>query len=194
MFVLKKYPNILCFLFFISLTSCGNKIDFTSQKKSTDSLKNELTIAYKQFNTMDSVKINSAYKQINELFSFINPRIKDTISRDEASALSEFKNISKAFKKYTRTKKDLERYYKFNVTQLENLSFDLEKGNFDNKDTVSKYYNQEVNANAQLLTMMKLHSQIIPQKLKKYDSLVPVVLAFARKLNEGKTPTSLEKK
>lgn len=157
-------------------------------------MKNELTIAYKQFNTMDSVKINSAYKQINELFSFINPRIKDTISRDEASALSEFKNISKAFKKYTRTKKDLERYYKFNVTQLENLSFDLEKGNFDNKDTVSKYYNQEVNANAQLLTMMKLHSQIIPQKLKKYDSLFPVVLAFARKLNEGKTPTSLEKK
>jgi hypothetical protein len=41
---------------------------------------------------------------------------------------------------------------------------------------------------------MKLHNQIIPQKLKRYDSLVPVVMEFARKISKGEnTPLIFSK-
>jgi hypothetical protein len=183
----------ICFLFLL-VTSCGKKLNLSKEKKTTDSLKSELVKIASDFSRLDSSKITAAASEIKDYFNFINPRIKDTITRDEAAALSEFKNISKAFGKYIRTKKELARYYKFNLKQLEDLSFDMENGNIDVRDSALKYLNQEIKANQQLMTMMKLHNQIIPQKLKRYDSLVPVVMEFARKISKGEnTPLIFSK-
>ena len=176
------------------LSACGTKADFSVEKKSADSLKAELITTVSEFNRLDSSKINMASAQISAFFNFINPRIKDTITREEAAALSELKSISKALGKYIRTKKELARFYNFNIKQIDDLIFDLENSNIDNRDSASKFLSQEIRANNQLLTMMKLHNQIIPNKLRRYDSIVPLADDFVRKINNGVLPADFIKK
>ena len=182
------------FFLIMLFSSCNKKIDYSAQIKTVDSLKSELLSVTNEFNRIDSAKISSASLQIKSFFDFINPRIKDTISRQEAMALSEYKSISKALAKYSRTKKELARYYEFNVKQLNDLKFDLEQSNIEHPDSATKYLNQELMANKQLTTMMKLHNNIIPDKLKKFDSLKPIIVEFARKISNGESLPSIRDK
>ncbi len=176
------------FIFLFLFSSCSREINLTEEIRVTDSLKKELLETTARFNLLDSVKIKYCSQHINEIFAFVNVNLKDTISKQEASLLSDFKNASKAFKKYDRTRKDLLRYYNYNLKQLEDLSFDLRNQNISSPDTAKKFVRQELNANRELVTMMRLHAQIIPNKLNKCDSLFPLAEKFLMKINNGIAP------
>lgn len=173
--------------------SCKKHPAFKEEIRLTDSLKKELLENAARFNLMDSTQISYAASRINAIFAFVNANLHDTISRNEASLLSELKNASKAFKKYDRTRKDMLRYYTYNLKQLEDLSFDLNNQHIESKDSAAVYVLQEKRANTDLITMMRLHAQIIPNKLRKCDSLFPLADQWLRKLNNGILPPTVEK-
>ena len=172
-------------LFFLS---CSRTVDLKEEIRVTDSLKKELLETSARFTLLDSVKITYCSQHINEIFAFVNANLKDTITKQEAGMLSEFKNCSKAFKKYDRTRKDLLRYYTYNLKQLEDLSFDLQNQNIVSRDSAQKFIRQERKANQELLMMMRLHAEIIPRKLNKCDSLFPLAEQFLLKINNGIAP------
>lgn len=188
---MKFIPTLLsCFLFLFF--SCGKRVDLQTEIKATDSLKKELLEKTARFNLLDSSQIKSYATRINSIFALVNANLHDTITRNEAILLSDLKNASKAFKKFERTRKDISRYYNYNLKQLENLSYDLMNGNIAVKDSAIKYFFQEKKANTELITMMRLHSEIIPNKLKKCDSIFPIVNEWLTKLNNGVAPQLLE--
>ena len=119
--------------------------------------------------------------------------MRDTISQADASIISNFKSIAQTTAKYNRTKKELNNYYLFNLTQLENLIYDLKNGIIVNKDSSIKYLISEQSSNAELISMMKLHIKILPSQLKLYDSLKPQIENFIKNMNNGILPNYLEK-
>lgn len=183
-----KFAGVFLSIQLVLFSSCSKNIDLNEEIRVTDSLKKELLETTARFNVLDSIKIKYCSQHINEIFAFVNANLKDTISKEEAALLSDFKNSSKAFKKYERTRKDLLRYYNYNLKQLEDLSFDLRNQNIPSRDSAQKFIRQEINANRELVTMMRLHAEIIPRKLIKCDSLFPLAEKFLMKINNGVAP------
>ena len=80
------------FIFLFLFSSCSREINLTEEIRVTDSLKKELLETTARFNLLDSVKIKYCSQHINEIFAFVNVNLKDTISKQEASLLSDFKD------------------------------------------------------------------------------------------------------
>jgi hypothetical protein len=182
----------LIFTAFI-LFSCKPKTDFGAEIKETDSLKTEIGKVAAGFNALDSAKIAVSENTIGAYLGYITQNLKDTISREEALLLSTFKSIKKSFGKYTKTKRDLRRFYAFNLKQIDDLRNDLKEGMIENKDSARKYLSSEIEANRELVRMMRLHSEIIPNEIGRFDSLRPQVEEIIKKINNGTIPPELLK-
>jgi hypothetical protein len=175
------------------LFSCKPSVDYTAELKATDSIKKELETAAVDFSRIDSNEVNEARLTIDAYLKFVTANIKDTIQRDDALMLSELKNVNKALGKYVRTRKDLKKYYRHNIKQLDDLAYDLQKNNIENRDSAKYFILTEKEANAQLISAMKMHLNVIPAQLKKFDSLKPIAENFINKINNGTIPPDLLK-
>lgn len=177
----------------IVFCSCKHTVDFSKELILADSLKTDLKKTAEEFCKLDSEKISGASGIVSVYISFISEHLRDTISQADASIISNFKSIAQTTAKYNRTKKELNNYYLFNLTQLENLIYDLKNGIIVNKDSSIKYLISEQSSNAELISMMKLHIKILPSQIKLYDSLKPQIENFIKNMNNGILPNYLEK-
>ena len=186
-----KYLSVFLFASFIIFSACGPKQDFTQEIKTTDSLKQELQASAKEFSKLDSVQIKQVRKSIDAYLGFITNNIKDTVERNDALLLSHFKSVNKNLGKYMRTHAEINRNYKHNVKQLDDLAYDLSNRNIGSSDSAKKYVLSEKEANEKLIAAMKLHTRVVPVELKKYDSLKVEVETFIKKINNGTVPPDL---
>ncbi|MBC7864749.1 MAG: hypothetical protein IAF38_17380 [Bacteroidia bacterium] len=184
--------RIIGFIFAaLILFSCKPKTDFSAEITQADSVKKEIQRVVTGFNQLDSVRISVSENTIGAYLGYITQNLKDTISREDAFLLSGFKGIKKSFGKYSKTKRDLGRFYAFNLKQIESLQTDLKEGMIDNKDSAKKYITSEIDANRELMRMMRLHTEIIPNEITRYDSLKPKVEEIIKKINKGTLPAEL---
>jgi hypothetical protein len=184
--------SILSALVF-SLFSCKSKVDFSAEVKLADSLRTEIRSAAAEFYKIDSARVEKAAGTVDGYLRYITENLKDTISKEEAVLLSDFKGVKKSFGKYEKSKKHINKYYGYNVKQLENLSHDLKENIIEVRDSAQKYLAAEQSANAELVSLMKLHTQIIPSELTRFDSLKGKVEELIRKINKGTVPPDLLK-
>lgn len=181
---------LLCTIVYL-FTSCKPSADYTTEISVTDSLKKELVAVAAEFNKLDSQKVKTSRASIEAHLGFITANLKDTIDRNDALLLSNFKQVNKNLGKFTRTQNQLRKFYAHNVKQLDDLAYDLRNGNIENKDSAKYYVLTESEANRALINEMNLHIRVVPGELKKYDSLKPQVQNFIRKINNGTVPPDL---
>lgn len=177
----------------ILLASCKSKVDFNEELKQTGELRNNMKLSAAEFFKIDSAEIEHAGNTIDSYLNFVNEVLRDTISPEEATMLSNFKSIKKSFGKYGKAKKQVDRYFKYNLKQLDNLEHDLKEGIVEVKDSAIRYVNLEATASNNLSDIMKLNTSLIPMELRRYDSLKPLVEGFIKKINKGTIPPDLLK-
>jgi hypothetical protein len=180
---------IICLVFSASifLSSCNNGSErYRNEIAMLDSLVLALEKAEGQFKSIDSEKVVKTYSALNELLEQTGELIKDTLKKEEAVLLSDFRSIRKPLKEYKSRVTILKTEIGVTKDQLSHLSHDLRKGLMKEED-VDKNVQSEVTLAKTLLSSITIMASIIPQQLSKYDSLQPLVLNFVKTKQESNT-------
>lgn len=175
----------------LCMVSCSDNSErYKKEIAELDSLVKELDKAEIQFKAIDSEKVALTYGGLDELMEQTTELIKDTLQKDEAILLSDFRSIKKPLREFKMRSSILKTEIVVTKDQLTHLSHDLKNGLLKEED-ISKYVQSESDLAKTLIQSLNIISTIIPQQLAKYDSLKPLVLEFVKEkqeLNSTKLP------
>lgn len=160
--------------FGLSLTSCGGHKKMPDEAAKLDSLANSLAVVEQELRAVDSAKVEATYAAIIANLSFVNENLKDSISREDAEAISNHKGTRKVFKSFNEKRSRLFAEYNVTSKQLSTLSSDLKKGLTDENKAYQYFVIEFTEANRLLGSMTDLNAKI-HASMEKYELFKPKV-------------------
>lgn len=165
----------LFFTFCISLLfSCGNSSKYAKEIKQLDSISVALDSFSKLFYAIDTSAINQRLKQIGTNLKVIDENIKDTVSFETATVLSEYSSCRKPFRTI------IQQYYIYidNIItakkQLADLRHDLKIEKIENTK-INEYITSEITATNKLINELNVNNEIFKMYSEKQDMFEPKI-------------------
>lgn len=174
----------------ICANSCKENI-YHTEVATLDSLAVVLENAEKSMMSIDSVETDKAYTEIISNLKLIQSELKDTITRDDALLLSDYREIRKTLGRFNEGKNKLKSEVPFTKEQLSNLSKDLKKGLVP-EDKVKEYYMVEFTEAVKLQQEMESTVTSVINSLNKYNKLKPEVDHFIARMEENNLKSEKE--
>lgn len=173
--------KIFIFVFSSSvlITACeGNQ--FADKIQTLDSLSIEVQRLIDSIQLADTASYINAHQSIENNLKLIQNGLKDTVTREEARFLSDYKMIRKSLGNYTDKIKAIHQELLYTKKQLNNLSKDLSRGYIE-ASKADEYFSIEVTSTQAVLEDGWATLNNSPVYLKIYEDLHPKVLNFIEK-------------
>lgn len=167
-------------------TSCGHK-KWPREASQLDSISNLLPPLVDKLSSFDSTETKTAYDTIMANLKYIQDNLKDSISREDAEMLSDYRGIRKPLKNFSKKRQKLLADYAINSRQISTLSVDLKKGLIE-ENKAYQYFVIEFTAANENYTKMKDLEESTTSVLQKYQLNKPKVDLFIANM---KTPENL---
>jgi hypothetical protein len=162
------------------LLGCKEKTDNTAHIKLLDSLSVEVVNSMEKFNKIDSLKVKETLNLVNQRLGQLGSVIKDTIEKEDAILISDFRACKKPLKEFQLKRSGLRKESGVTLKQLENLSRDLKKNLVPAAD-VKKFVEMEAELANLLLINLSSITESVQNSIQAADSLGPVIEAFIAK-------------
>ena len=175
----------------IGVNSCKENI-YQAEVAALDSLVVVLENAEKSMMAIDSVETDKAYTEIISNLKLIQSELKDTVTREDAFLLSDYREIRKTLGRFNEVKNKLKSEVPFTREQLSNLSKDLKKGLVP-EDKVKEYYMVEFTEAVKLQQEIESMVASVTNSLNKYNRLKPEVDHFIARMQENNLKKMSEK-
>lgn len=159
-------------LFSLLLCSCGPGDRYKDEVNTLDSLVVSLDKAEKLFNSIDSAGARKYYENVNAGLGHISELVKDTLSRDQAMLISQFRSVKKPLKDYLQRLSVT--YEEIAVTrkQLQDLSHDISKGLMPEKD-IKHHVQKETELARLLINTLNMSHESMGVCMKRYEVINP---------------------
>ena len=174
-----------------SFHSCKSGVKMPTEAASLDSLGNLLGAVEQKLMAIDSVLVEQKYKETMADLNFVEQNLKDSITRQQADAISSYRGTRKNLKNFNKNRSNLLAQYKLVEVQLKTLSDDLKKGAIENNKAYEYFVIESTEANKLLLEMDDLYDRI-SKSLTHNDLYKPQVDSLITRL-ELKTNSTVKK-
>ena len=177
----------LKFIFFIillsslscGLISCKGGKKMPEEAAKLDSLSLLLEASAAKLKAIDSTEVEFKYSATMQDIGFVEENLKDSITREEAEALSTYRDTRKVLKSFNKKRVSLFAEYTITEKQVKTLSADLKNGSIDQNKAYEYFVIESTEANKLLLEMNDLNDRISSSltKNKLYKPVVDSVVA-----------------
>ena len=177
----------LKFIFFIillsslscGLISCKGGKKMPEEAAKLDSLSLLLEASAAKLKAIDSTEVEFKYEATMQDIGFVEENLKDSITREEAEALSTYRDTRKVLKSFNKKRVSLFAEYTITEKQVKTLSADLKNGSIDQNKAYEYFVIESTEANKLLLEMNDLNDRISSSltKNKLYKPVVDSVVA-----------------
>ncbi len=169
------------------MQSCKPRADYSKQLATLDSLSKAFDAAEKEFTSIDSAKVREQLDSINKNLDFIQQNYKDTMPKDMAYMLSDYRDVKFPLEEYTRQKNAFYKELSFSRDQFRNLEHDL-KNNLVEKEKAEEYFMQEKKAGEQLCRSLNALTSSVKEKSAKFEPMTAKAVEVINKLKEKTKP------
>ena len=165
----------------LSLLSCSNS-QFEAEIKRIDSLQLRLAVAEKQIDSVNQDMLLDLAGNASNQLKFIQKNYRDTMSKDLAFALGEYKsayrNMQKLIKRANHTKEELEKSEK----QLINLKADI-VNNLLSKTQVEEFLKNETEIAGEVIASASAYPKASDRYVANYNGIYPLVDSVIHEMN-----------
>lgn len=159
--------------------SCSSN-QFTDKIKALDSLSLEVERLLDSIKLEDTTYYINAAKNIDKNLKLIQKELKDTVTKDEAQILSDYKMIRKSLLNYPDKINAIYNELVYSKKQLNALSKDLSRGYIE-ASKAEEYFSMEVSSTQTVLEEGWSTLNNSPVYLKMFEEVHPKVLNFMEK-------------
>ena len=172
---------LLIFIF----SSCHNKDQYLAEVKCLDSLQIILEKVSVEFRKTDTALVAANRDSIIEHLTFIqdNYRSKDTMPRETAIFLQQYRSIKQPLDIYLKESREINEEMEYSEKQTVNLIHDLRNALLD-EEKAKQFFNDERLAMEQLIAKVNSLNALLNENLKKYEEMVPTVRDEVKKIYE----------
>lgn len=149
-----------------------------------DSLQTLLTETDSVLKSIDTVKINACYMEIKNNLNFIQENYKDTMAREMALFLSDYRTMQEAMEEINREQKHYVEELEYSEKQIENLIHDLQKNAIE-EEKVREYSADEINVANEIISSVNYISGLAKQELIDFDQKNKRVLEMINELKQA---------
>ncbi len=142
------------------LVSCQGGKKMSDEATKLDSLTTLLDLSVKKLEAIDSATVELKYNTTMADINYVEHNLKDSISRQEAEAVSSYRATRKNLKSFNQKRRMLLAEYAITEKQLKTLSVDLKKGAIDDNKAYEYFVIECTEANKLLLSMTDLLERI----------------------------------
>ena len=173
------------FSLLIFFSSCHNKDKYLTEVKYLDSLQIILEKVAVEFRKSDTVLVAANRDSIIEHLTFIqdNYRSKDTMPRETAIFLQQYRSIKQPLDVYLKESREINEELEYSEKQTVNLIHDLRNALLE-EGKAKQFFNDERLAMEQLIAKVNSLNTLVNENLKKYDEMVPGVREEVKKISE----------
>lgn len=164
------FPALALVLVMVLVSSCSGTDKYRVETSQIDSLLIQLDSAEKVFLMLDSASCTEKLKNVNTLLGEATNVIRDTLLKEEARLLSDFRSIKKPLKEFLTRRSSVIKEILVTRKQLKDLSHDLDEGLMSEVD-VQKHFQQECDLAGMLIMSLKITSSAVESQCNLYDSL-----------------------
>ncbi len=172
---MKYLFGILLSAFFGSflLSSCTHKED--KELATLDTFNIFIKKADSLYATIDYKKLNETVISINEKLKLIDQKYNgDTISKETALIIENYKGIGNVLTQFYNQSKKLEEEIEESEKQIADLRHDIEK-NIVKEEKMEEYVEREKEALQEVCTQVQLTQRSIGLTLVDYESMIPKI-------------------
>ncbi len=161
------------------LISCKGGKKMPEEAAKMDSLSLLLEASAAKLKAIDSAEVELTYSATMQDVGFVEENLKDSITREQAEALSTYRDTRKILKSFNKKRTSLFAEYAITEKQVKTLSADLKKGSIDQNKAYEYFVIESTEANKLLLEMNELNDRINSSltKNKLYKPVVDSVVA-----------------
>lgn len=165
-----KKINLFLVSFFLLtaiLHSCkGTK--YAKEVAGLDSLQMVLAKADSALKSIDTVKTNTYYIELKNNLSYIQNNYKDTMERELAIFLSDYRSVKKPLEIFNSERNQLIKDLEYSQEQIKNLIHDL-KNNSIEENKVMEYYTMETEAANNIITSVNVMVDMVNEQVLQFE-------------------------
>jgi hypothetical protein len=177
--------------FFIFLfSSCSLKSKVPGELRQLDSLHIVLQTKHTQLAGTDTVLLEKALNRFRAFTAFIENNLRDTLLKDEATALQHFYHSGKNLESFRTNRSTLLARMKLVSSQVNKLKQDVEN-NTIRRDEFLTHFSEEVNACKELISLGEKERDGFSTSLSTFKSNLPAVEELIKKRNNGLLPSEV---
>lgn len=129
MHAVKSLLALFSIAMIVGLSACDQTNErYTDQIQSLDSLATELQQAHDTFMAMDTTGIHAMAIEQSKNLKIISEYYKDTMDRENAVMLSQYRGLKKGFKGFDHRYQHYKKQLEYSIQQVDNLRNDLKNG------------------------------------------------------------------
>lgn len=171
--------------FICLLASCGMQPKLQDEITIVDSLENEVKEIEKEFEAIDVSKAEGIYEDVTSNLDESMKLLENSATNEQGRYISNYANITKAFKKMSFKVAKLSKEIAFTKDQLKNLKQDLENDLLE-KEVAQKYIQEEREAIETLRESVDEFSNGLDYAYNTYNKLTPDFVNFIDSLKTVK--------
>lgn len=161
--------------------SCDKKDKYAAEIKMLDTLQQKVNNASIDFKKIDTLMVAAKCDSIVSQLTFIQNNYKDTMTKETAIFLEEYRSIKKSLDAFMKEVKGTLEEIEYSEKQRNSLVRDLQN-NLQEEEKAKKYFNDEKFAMEQLIQKMNDMSKFANENIEKYEELYPKVKKEMNKL------------
>lgn len=174
---------LMSFLFLTAILYSCKRTKYAKEIASLDSLQTILSKADSTLNSIDTAKTNAYYLDAKNNLNYIQNNYKDTMERELAIFLSDYRSILESLESFNSERNQLLKELNYSQKQIENLIHDL-KNNAVEKTKITEYYNTEIEAANELLPSVNAMVDMAKKQLTDYEQKNKRVLEIVNGLKQ----------
>lgn len=184
-----KHLAKITFLFVLVLAcACEQNQISKQQVKTLDSLSGSINSAIKALQKTDSSDLNKTLLVFNQYTQFINSKLNDTISKNEAIELAAFAESGEALALFQQNKINLINRLKLIDSQIQKLNSDIQLKTM-NSDLIKKYLNEEIREAYKTLPLAIEQEKLYYTNYQKLKQSFFKVEEIIKSYNQQQLPT-----
>ena len=167
-----KYITVIFFGFIFLVTaivSCS-EANYSEKIVSLDSLQTLIGKAKEDLKNMDINKADEYYKEMTKNLEYIQLNYHDTMDKELALFLSDYRSTAKPLQTLIEKNKELTKDISYSGEQIKNLAHDMKNQSIE-PDKAEKYYMEESTIASQLMESVKLVTRTTDTLIFKVDRM-----------------------
>lgn len=181
--ILLSFSLLLC----LGLISCGPDPKFASRIAELDSLSLQLHTARDLYNTIDSAGAKLIFDEVNKTLGKVNELVKDTLTREQAMLISQYRMIKKPLKEYLQRLPVTQKEIAVTAKQLKDLSHDLSKGLIPEKDA-DLHVKKESELARLLINTLNMSHESVGMCREQFNALNPRMDSLVKAMEQLPVP------
>ena len=164
--------------------SCSNgEKKYEKQLAILDSLSKELDKADSLLNSIDTLKLTIAHKEMLEQMEYLQQNYKDTMETALALFINEYHYVKKPFAVFLTESKKLAKELSYSRGQVKDLSDDLKHDRIEEKK-VGEYFAAEVTEISKITGSVNIAVQVVKEYFPKFDEMDPRMKQVVNELKQ----------